>query len=222
MRAHPGRTRSCSGSRSASRVQGTWFRVFDRYDVPIFFAILTMIPGLVFFTIETETSFYPRLRQFLRSIGKDTWTGIIRSKQHDDPDHERGHPGAEHTPGDLLSHPYHSCTVIGHALFGSSLDVSALRMTLGRGILRSRLFLTLMIFSILLRALRPISHCRARVLRRECRCKSRDWHSWRHADPWAELSCGGSFRDRGGGVLLALSVRRIDRTLFARAAGIAD
>src|SRR5208337_2467504 len=62
------------------RIGASGFRVFDSYDIPIFFAILTLIPSLIYFTIETETSFYPRLREFLRCVNSEPFQKIQEKK----------------------------------------------------------------------------------------------------------------------------------------------
>ena len=52
-------------------VEGTVLRTFDAYDIPFFFANLTMIPGLIYFVIQAETSFYRELMGFLDKLGGD-------------------------------------------------------------------------------------------------------------------------------------------------------
>ena len=126
-------------------VEGSWFRVFDPYDMPTFFAILTMIPGLLFFTIETETSFYPRLRQFLRCLSTDPWQGIQEKKRA-----MIASLGAGLREQSLLQL---ICTAVlillapavGRALFGPSVSIPVLRLTLAAVFFHS-LFLSLMIF----------------------------------------------------------------------------
>ncbi|MDC7125749.1 MAG: exopolysaccharide Pel transporter PelG, partial [Spirochaetales bacterium] len=61
-------------------IPGTGFKIFEYYDIPVFSANLTMIPGLIFFTIYTETEFYTILRRFLLIIGKGLYTDIVESK----------------------------------------------------------------------------------------------------------------------------------------------
>jgi uncharacterized membrane protein len=62
------------------RVPGAWLSVFDAYDVPVFFSMLTLIPALIYFTIEVETAFYPRLRDFLQSLSTCTRRRIQEKK----------------------------------------------------------------------------------------------------------------------------------------------
>lgn len=127
------------------RVEGSWFRVFDPYDIPIFFAILTLIPGLIYFTIETETTFYPRLREFLRCVASETFQKIQEKK------------GAmirslgQSLRGQGLLQMIVSVVLIlaaqrlGPALFGQGVNVQALRVTLAAVFFHS-LFLSLLIF----------------------------------------------------------------------------
>lgn len=202
------------------RVEGSWFRVFDAYDVPIFFSILTMIPGLLYFTIETETSFYPRLRRFLRCIGQESWTGIIRNKQQMIRTMNAGIREQSILQGICSLTLVLLAPAIGHALFGDTVSVSALRMTLG-AVYFHALFLTLMIFLFYFEL---YSQAVMAVI------------VFFAVNAAASLGIGmlGGTRLLGlsylvgavagsavAGVLLSRSVRRIDRTLFARASGIA-
>jgi polysaccharide biosynthesis protein PelG len=127
------------------RVPGGWFRVFDAYDVPIFFAILTLIPGLIYFTIETETAFYPRLRELLRSVAVDSFQRIQERK------YAMIRGLRESLGGQMLLQGIVSGLLVlvaprvGVALFGPGINVSALRVTLAAVFFHS-LFLSLMIF----------------------------------------------------------------------------
>jgi uncharacterized membrane protein len=59
-------------------VSGTFFRLFDTYDIPVYLANLTMIPGLVYFIVVLETDFYSYLKDFLQSLGE----GILQDIQN--------------------------------------------------------------------------------------------------------------------------------------------
>jgi uncharacterized membrane protein len=128
-----------------SRVPGSWMRTFDPYDVPIFFSILTLIPGLIYFTIETETAFYPRLREFLRTIGSGSYQQIQERK------YAMIRSLGEAMRGQGLLQLIVSVTlilvapVLGPALFGTGMNVPALRITLAAAFFHS-LFLSLLIF----------------------------------------------------------------------------
>jgi len=63
-----------------SSVRGTWFVLFEQYDIAVYFSNLTIIPGLVYFMIFSETDFYSSLRKFLLSIEKGILTRIIEEK----------------------------------------------------------------------------------------------------------------------------------------------
>jgi len=128
-----------------ARVPGSWMRTFDPYDVPIFFSILTLIPGLIYFTIETETAFYPRLREFLRCIASEPYQKIQERK------YAMIRSLGQAMRGQGLLQLIVSVTLIlaapvmGPALFGAGINVPALRITLGAAFFHS-LFLSLMIF----------------------------------------------------------------------------
>lgn len=203
------------------RMAGSWFRVFDPYDVPIFFAILTMIPGLIFFTIETETSFYPRLRRFLRCLGKESWTGIIRSKQMMLRTMSAGLREQSILQAICSVTLIILAPAIGHALFGDSVDASALRLTLG-AVFFHALFLTLMIFLFYFELY--VQTVAAVLVFFAVNVTASLAIGMMGATRFLGLSylAGGVAGSVVAGVLLSLSARRIDRTLFARAAGIAD
>lgn len=126
-------------------VQGTWMRVFDAYDIPIFFAILTLVPGLVFFTIETETSFYPRLREFLRAVASGTWKKIQEKKAGMIRSLGEGMREQSLLQGLVSVTLIVFAPAVGRALFGPGVNVTTLRVTLAAVFLHS-LFLSLMVF----------------------------------------------------------------------------
>lgn len=61
-------------------IPGTLFAVYEPYDITVYFANLSMIPGLVYFVVASETAFYILLRKFLISIGKGRFPDIQRRK----------------------------------------------------------------------------------------------------------------------------------------------
>lgn len=63
-----------------SSVQGTFIRIFDFYDIPVFFANLALIPGLVYFMIINETEFYIRLKVLLKGLQSGTYVKIQEQK----------------------------------------------------------------------------------------------------------------------------------------------
>ena len=62
------------------QVPGTFFRLFDLYDIPVYLANLTMIPGLVYFIVVLETDFYTHLKGFLQSLGEGILSEIQTRK----------------------------------------------------------------------------------------------------------------------------------------------
>jgi uncharacterized membrane protein len=61
-------------------VPGGFMRLFDRYDLAVYFANLTLIPGLIFFVVVLETGFYTRLAEFLRALQHGTYLDIKSRK----------------------------------------------------------------------------------------------------------------------------------------------
>jgi polysaccharide biosynthesis protein PelG len=65
---------------AGSSVEGSYLVLFEHYDVTVYFANLTLIPGLVYFMVFSETNFYVRLRRFLMKISTRTFTNIQEEK----------------------------------------------------------------------------------------------------------------------------------------------
>ncbi len=65
---------------TGSSVEGTYLVLFEHYDMTVYFANLTLIPGLVYFMVFSETNFYVRLRRFLMKISTRTFTEIQEGK----------------------------------------------------------------------------------------------------------------------------------------------
>ena len=63
------------------QIEGTFLRVFAQYDVAVYVANLSMIPGLIYFIIVSETSFYLRLRKFLLLLSSGTYAAIESRKR---------------------------------------------------------------------------------------------------------------------------------------------
>jgi polysaccharide biosynthesis protein PelG len=63
-------------------IPGTFITLFADYDVAVYLANLTMIPGLVYFIIVSETEFYVLIRKFLVSLSSRTFTEIQKRKQN--------------------------------------------------------------------------------------------------------------------------------------------
>jgi len=62
------------------KVPGGFMRLFDSYDLAVYFANLTLIPGLVYFVVVLETGFYTRLAEFLRALQHGTHQAIQSRK----------------------------------------------------------------------------------------------------------------------------------------------
>ncbi len=200
------------------RVDGSWFRVFDPYDVPIFFAILTLIPGLLYFTIETETSFYPRLREFLRGISSEPWQRIQEKKQAMIRSLSAGLREQSLLQLICSAALILVAPIVGKALFGPSVSIPALRITLAAVFFHS-LFLSLMIFLFYFelygRALLSTFVFFGVNLAASAAT------AWLGATELLGLSylIGGAAGCLAAALLLSRSIKRIDRTLFIRAAG---
>ena len=128
-----------------SGVRGTWLRVFDPYDLPIFFSILTLIPGLIYFTIETETAFYPRLREIHRSVASDTFQRIQEKKYAMIRSLGAGLRGQAALQGIISVVLVLAAPTLGPAIFGPGINIPALRATLA-AVFFHALFLSLLIF----------------------------------------------------------------------------
>jgi uncharacterized membrane protein len=128
-----------------ARVTGGWLAVFDRYDIPVFFAILTLIPALIFFTVETETSFYPRLREFLKSLNGGTYQKIQEKKYAMIRVMNSGLRGQILLQGICTAVALLLAPVIGQEVFGGGVNIPILRLTLAAVFFHS-LFLSLIIF----------------------------------------------------------------------------
>jgi polysaccharide biosynthesis protein PelG len=61
-------------------VRGSVFRLNDPYDLPFFFANLSIIPGLVFFVVMVETDFFRAIQGFLESLGTGIYMTIQQRK----------------------------------------------------------------------------------------------------------------------------------------------
>ncbi len=64
-----------------SSAPGAFFRLFDTYDIPVYLATLTIIPGLVYFVVVLETDFYTYLKDFLHSLGNGIFNDIQSRKR---------------------------------------------------------------------------------------------------------------------------------------------
>ena len=65
---------------AGNAVEGTFFRLFETYDIPVYLSNLTMIPGLIYFVVISETDFYMDLKEFLTCLSSDIYTRIQEKK----------------------------------------------------------------------------------------------------------------------------------------------
>jgi len=62
-------------------VPGSILRVYPSYDFAVYLAGLSIIPGLVYFIIITETQLFTDLKHFLFSLNHSSWSRIQVAKQ---------------------------------------------------------------------------------------------------------------------------------------------
>jgi len=62
-------------------IGGSFFHLFAAYDLPVYLANLTIIPGLVYFMIFSESNFYVTLRRALLHLNSSNLCGINRDKK---------------------------------------------------------------------------------------------------------------------------------------------
>lgn len=63
------------------RIPHTAYYYYIAYDIPVFLAYLTMIPGLVYFLIIAETDFHRNFFDFIKNILTDQWRHIQIKKE---------------------------------------------------------------------------------------------------------------------------------------------
>lgn len=64
-----------------SVVEDLRFRIYGDYDAAVYITGLSIIPGLVYFIIMTETHLYTDLRHFLFTLNHSSWKRIQKAKQ---------------------------------------------------------------------------------------------------------------------------------------------
>jgi len=65
---------------AGTAITGTFLSIYEPYDVTVYFANLSMIPGLIFFVVSSETRFYILFKKFLSSLSKSRLSEIKRHK----------------------------------------------------------------------------------------------------------------------------------------------
>ncbi len=61
-------------------VYGTFIHLFAEYDMPVYLANLTIIPGLVYFMIFSESNFYIMLKRMLLHLGTSNLSSVKKDK----------------------------------------------------------------------------------------------------------------------------------------------
>ncbi len=61
-------------------VNGTFFHIWDFWDFPVYLAGLSLIPGLIYFLIFSETTYYTALRKFLHSVATKSFVRIRQER----------------------------------------------------------------------------------------------------------------------------------------------
>ncbi len=125
------------------KVPGSFIRLFELYDIPVYLANLTMIPGLIYFVVVAETDFYIYLKAFLNSIGRDIYKTIQERKYKLIARMKQGVREQSIFQGVMTVVFLISAPVISESLFGGTLDAHILRLTLV-AVFFQLLFLTLM------------------------------------------------------------------------------
>ncbi len=62
-------------------IPGTVLRIYPGYDYAVYIAGLSVIPGLVYFIVITETQLYTDLKHFLFSLNNSSWSKIQGAKR---------------------------------------------------------------------------------------------------------------------------------------------
>ncbi len=61
-------------------VPGSFFQIFDYYDIPVYVANLTIIPGMIYYITVTEIIFYIKLKEFLKGLHENPYDRILKKK----------------------------------------------------------------------------------------------------------------------------------------------
>ncbi len=200
-----------------TRVPGGWLSIFDPYDAPVFFAVLTLIPALIYFTIEAETTFYPRLRDFLKNLTTGPYKKIQEKKyamirSMNSGLREQALLQGISTAVGLLLAP-----IIAARVLGGQASVPILRLTLGAVFFHS-LFLTLMIFLFYLELYARAFAATLAFFAVNLLASLLLALTGASGLAGASYLAGGIAGCIVAGILLSRSASRIDRTLFSRAA----
>ncbi len=111
-------------------VPGSFIRLFDAYDIPVYLANLTMIPGLIYFIVAAETNFYVRLKNFLLSLSHGRYDAILEQKVRLQAEMRTCLTEQSLFQGVLTVFLLLAAPALTAALFQNAVDSSILRVTL--------------------------------------------------------------------------------------------
>ncbi|RKX87010.1 MAG: hypothetical protein DRP57_00195 [Spirochaetes bacterium] len=126
-------------------IQGTFFRLFDRYDIPVYLANLTIIPGMIYYIIVTEIDFYLHLKEFLQGLHNSMYRHIQQKKYAMLNSIKTGLREQGFFQGILTAVFILLSANISRLLFNGTLDVPTLQIVLG-GVFFHFMLLTLLIY----------------------------------------------------------------------------
>jgi uncharacterized membrane protein len=113
-----------------ARVPGTFIFLFDAYDIPVYLANLTMIPGLIYFIVAAETNFYVRLKNFLLALSHGRYGAIMEQKSRLLAEMRTSLGEQSLFQGVLTAFLLLAAPALSAALFGGGVDGAILRLTL--------------------------------------------------------------------------------------------
>jgi uncharacterized membrane protein len=126
-------------------VAGTFLRLFDLYDIPVYLANLTIIPGLIYFIVVYETGFFTALKEFLLSLTRGTFREIQKKKYRMLRELRTGLREQTLFQAVVSAVFLILAPALSRALFAGSLDLNVLRLTL-LAVFAQLVFLTLVTF----------------------------------------------------------------------------
>ena len=111
------------------QIKGTFFMLYDAYDIPVYISNLSMIPGLIYFVVISETDFYKYLKDFLDSLSSSILSVIQEKKIFLIDRFKKGLQDQSLFQGIFTFFLILIAPVIGEVLFNGSVDISILRIS---------------------------------------------------------------------------------------------
>ncbi|NOY07652.1 MAG: exopolysaccharide Pel transporter PelG [Spirochaetes bacterium] len=128
-----------------TEIPGTFFKLFDYYDIPVYIANLTIIPGMIYYVIVTEIDFYIHLKEFLRGLNNDMYS-YMQAKKYAMVNSIKNGLREQGLFQGILTFAFILLSgEISRLLFHGLLSVSTLRIVLG-GVFFHFMLLTLLIY----------------------------------------------------------------------------